>query len=53
MDMRKKKSGPYEICGADWRSGKRRRLRTKGSLVRDLTSAHFVVTLSKSHLPTA
>ena len=28
-------------------------LRTKGSLVRDLAAAQFVVALSKSHLPTA
>ena len=39
--------------GADWRSGKRRGLGTKGSLVRDLAAAQFVVALSKSHLPTA
>ena len=37
----------------DWRSGKRRGLRTKGSLVRDLAATQFVVALSKSHLPTA
>ena len=39
--------------GTDWRSGWRRGLRTKGSLVRDLAAAQFVVALSKSRLPTA
>ena len=34
---------------AEWRSGEGVGFRTKGSLVR--TSAHFVVALSKSHLP--
>ena len=38
---------------ADRRGGERRGLRTKGSLVRDLAAAQFVVALSKSHLPTA
>ena len=37
------------FSGADWRSGKRRGLRTKGSLVRDLVAAEFVVASSKSH----
>ena len=37
----------YEV--ADWRSGERRGLRTKGSLVRDLAGSPFVVALSKSH----
>ena len=36
--------------GADWRSGERRGLRTKGSLVKDLAAAQLVVALSKSHL---
>ena len=39
--------------GTDCSSGKRRGLRTKGSLVIDLAAAQFVVALSKSHLPTA
>ena len=39
--------------GHDGRSGKRRGLRTKGSLVRDLVGSPFVVALSKSHLPPA
>ena len=34
--------------GADWRSGKRRGLRTKGSRVRDLSGSPFVVAFSKS-----
>ena len=38
---------------ADWRSGKRRGQWTKGSLVRDLPAALFVVALSTSNLPTA
>ena len=37
----------------DWRSGQRRGLLTKGSLVRDVATAQFVVALSKSHLSTA
>ena len=37
------------VRGADWRSGKRRELRTKGYLVRDLTGAPYVVALSKSN----
>ena len=36
---------------AEWRSGLVVGFRTKGSLVRTLAGAHFVVALSKSHLP--
>ena len=38
---------------ADWRSGKRRGLRTKGPLIRDLAGSPFVVALRRSHLPIA
>ena len=37
----------------DWRRDKRRRLRTKGSLVPDLAGSLFDVALRKSHLPPA
>ena len=50
--MESRRLGFYR-SGADWRSGKRRVLRTKGSPVRDLAMAQFVVALSKSHLSTA
>ena len=50
--MESRRLGFYK-SGADWRSGQRRVLRTKGSLVRDLAAAQFVVALSKSHLSTA
>ena len=36
---------------AEWRSGYGLGFRTKGSLVRTPAGAHFVVALSKSHLP--
>ena len=36
---------------AEWRSGKGVQFRTKGSLVRTPAGEHFVVALSKSHLP--
>ena len=36
---------------AEWRSGKGVGFRTKGSLVQTPACAHFVVALSKSHLP--
>ena len=36
---------------AEWSSGKGVGFRTKGSLVRTSAGAHFVVALSKSHLP--
>ena len=50
--MESRRLGFYKR-GADWRSGKCRILRTKGSLVRDLATAQFAVALSKSHLSTA
>ena len=43
---------PVLACWADWHSGLRRGLRTKGSLARVVTATQFVVALSKSHLPT-
>ena len=43
----------FHKSGADWGTGYRRGLRAKGSLVRNLAAAKFVVALSKSHLPTA
>ena len=43
----------FFYSGAEWRSGKGVGFRTKGSLVRFPAGAHFVVTLSKSHLPSA
>ena len=42
----------FLMLWADWRSEYRRGLRNKGSLVRDLVAAQFVVVLSKPHLPT-
>ena len=44
----------HTICSskvAEWGSGKGVGFRTKGSLVRTPAGAHFVVALSKSHLP--
>ena len=50
--MESRQLGFYK-SGADWRSGQRPVPRTKGSLVRDLGAAQFVMALSKSNLSTA
>ena len=45
--VRYKTLDSISVMGADWRFGKRRGLRPKGSLVRDLVGSPLAVALSK------